>query len=319
MIDSEEETKHKRVDKRYHRWCPIPNCPAKPQKKLPNHFDSYHKNLSKEDRARYLKLAKHVPRGEKRPIKRLRGQQTLEASFMSLEKEREDEEEEEEKEEEEEEDGRSGTRGFPSYPVDEDPSLISFKAYLRSIAGKMRRERQADHMTKDFSDLHVGLIPFRSGSGCWRRTCSYMQKLERHGVGPDGQTQKLDALDAAVRYYREEILEDDSGNVVYGKAMKIADRLTVWRANLRKKRSKLQTARLEKQSAKKHHVTLEEVNKMLSCKQIWEDFAGVVDSLRKGLPVKNQELNLCTTIIAALLIFRSWQRPGAAMNATLDE
>ena len=148
---------------------------------------------------------------------------------------------------------------------------------------------------------------------------AYMQKLERHGVGPDGQTQKLDALDAAVRYYREEILEDDSGNVVYGKAMKIADRLTVWRANLRKKRSKLRTARLEKQSAKKHHVTLEEVNKMLSCKQIWEDFAGVVDSLRKGLPVKNQELNLCTTIIAALLIFRSWQRPGAAMNATLDE
>ena len=101
--------------------------------------------------------------------------------------------------------------------------------------------------------------------------------------------------------------------------MKIADRLTVWRANLRKKRSKLRTARLEKQSAKKHHVTLEEVNKMLSCKQICEDFAGVVDSLRKGLPVKNQELNLCTTIIAALLIFRSWQRPGAVMNATLDE
>ena len=86
MIDSDEESKHKREDKRYHRWCPIPNCPAKPQKKLPNHFDRYHKNLSKEDRARYLKLAKRVPRGEKRPIKRLRGQQTLEASFMSLEK-----------------------------------------------------------------------------------------------------------------------------------------------------------------------------------------------------------------------------------------
>ena len=116
---------------------------------------------------------------------------------------------------------------------------------------------------------------------------AYMQKLERHGVGPDGQTQKLDALDAAVRYYWEEILEDDPGNVVNGKTMRVADRMKVWRANLRKKRSKLQTARLEKQSEKKHHVTLEEVNKMLSCKQMWEDFAGVVDNLRKGLPVKN--------------------------------
>ena len=148
---------------------------------------------------------------------------------------------------------------------------------------------------------------------------AYMQKLERHGVGLDGQTQKLDTLDAAVRYYREEILEDDPGNVVYGKAMRIADKLKVWRASLRKKRSKLQAARLEKQSAKKHHVTLEEVDKMFSSKQMWEDFAGVVDSLQKGLPVKNQELNLCTTIIAALLIFRSWQRSGAAINATLDE
>ena len=42
---------------------------------------------------------------------------------------------------------------------------------------------------------------------------AYMQKLERHGVGLDGQTQKLDTLDAAVRYYREKILEDDPGNL----------------------------------------------------------------------------------------------------------
>ena len=76
------------------------NCPAKPQKTLPNHFDRYHRNLSKEriEQCTYLKMSKRVPKMEKQLIfKRLRGQQTLEALFMAQkEKEREEEEEEEE-------------------------------------------------------------------------------------------------------------------------------------------------------------------------------------------------------------------------------
>ena len=50
------------------------------------------------------------------------------------------------------------------------------------------------------SDSHVGLIHIPKWEQLLEKDMllAYMQKLERHGVGPDGQTQKLDALDAAV-------------------------------------------------------------------------------------------------------------------------
>ena len=223
--EEEEERKCKRVDKRYYHWCPIMNCPAKPpQKKLPNHFDRYHKNVSKEERTVYTKMAKKVPRIEKRPIfKRLRGQQTLEALFMA-QKEKEKVEEEEEEEEEEEKDMVDSTLSFPSYPVNEDPSHISFQAYLTSIAGRSKSEAQAEQTAKDVSKL-MRFACKNDPIPKWEwllekdMLLAYIEKLERHSVGADGQTQKLDAIDAAVRYYRQEKLQDDPGNVVYGKAL----------------------------------------------------------------------------------------------------
>ena len=100
-------------------------------------------------------MSKRVPKLEKRLIfKRLRGQQTLEALFMAQkEKEMEEEEEkgEEEEEDEEEKDMVKPTSSFPSYLVNENPSLIFLQAYLTSIAGRSKSEVQAEQIVKDVS------------------------------------------------------------------------------------------------------------------------------------------------------------------------
>ena len=50
-----------------------------------------------------------------------------------------------------------------------------------------------------------------------------------------------------------------------------------------------------------------------------EDFIDVSDKLGDELPVSTREMNACTIMMATLLTFRSWQRPGAVANATLVE
>ena len=67
----------------------------------------------------------------------------------------------------------SGTLSFPSYLVNEDPSLTFFQAYLTSIAGRSKTEAQAEQIAKDVPnscDLPAKIIQFQSGNGCWRKT-----------------------------------------------------------------------------------------------------------------------------------------------------
>ena len=95
---------------------------------------------------------------------------------------------------------------------------------------------------------------------------------------------------------------------IYEKTLRTSETISAWKASLRKKL----VVRLEKMSACKHTLTLDKVNRVLSCLEMWRD---IVKSLTKWLSVHNQELNLCTHMIATLFIFRSWQRPGAVLNA----
>ena len=52
---------------------------------------------------------------------------------------------------------------------------------------------------------------------------------------------------------------------------------------------------------------------------MWDHFHATLRKAETGRHVSNGELQTRTAAIAALLMFKSWQRPGAVTNMTLHE
>ena len=120
--------------------------------------------------------------------------------------------------------------------------------------GKDKSEKVANEMATDVSKF----LKFACGEQVvpdWRRLLdrdqimAFMDKLECHGCGSDGRVTKLDAIDAALRFFRLELLKDDPSNVLYAKAMKITETIKGWKATLRKQKTRKRIQRMEELSA----------------------------------------------------------------------
>ena len=61
--------KERRIIKRnFRKICPISGCRSKPQVKLLNHLAYAHKNLTQQERAKYIKDAEKISRYEKNKV-----------------------------------------------------------------------------------------------------------------------------------------------------------------------------------------------------------------------------------------------------------
>ena len=148
---------------------------------------------------------------------------------------------------------------------------------------------------------------------------AYMDKVERSKCGPDGRVTKLDALDAALRFFRLELLKDNPNNALHTKSLRISETIKSWKATLRKQKTRKRIQRMEELSAESESLSLDDVEAIIHCDAMWDEFTTIAENLGKGLPISDHELNRCTVMVATLLTFRSWQRPGAAYHMTLDE
>ena len=54
---------------------------------------------------------------------------------------------------------------------------------------------------------------------------------------------------------------------------------------------------------------------------MWGEFDNICHACRKGRggSISDNELDLCSVIIATNILYKSWQRAGAVCNATLEE
>ena len=54
---------------------------------------------------------------------------------------------------------------------------------------------------------------------------------------------------------------------------------------------------------------------------MWEEFDNISRQCRRGGGdgISDYELDLCIILVAINILYKSWQRPGAICNATLDE
>ena len=268
-------------------------------------------------------MARRVPPKEaKKPVlKPLRGQPTLEALFRSPTPPASSGTSDEDDNLTLPGPSARGTRAFKRYNIKEDTSLISFCHHLMSVDGKSKSKKVAEEIATDVSKF----LRFACGDGPipnWIRLLdrdqilAYIDKVKRAGCGPDGQIVKLDAIEAGLRFLRLSLLKDDPTNEYHIKASRISDSLQGWKATLRKQKTKKRVQRMEDLSSSS--LSLDEVDQVLKCQEMWEEYTKVAHQ-HGGGQVSSSTLDLCTTIIATLLTFRSWQRPGAVANATLQE
>ena len=309
--------KPKKCNRRnFRKVCPIPGCQAKPQVKLSNHFDKFHRQITKEERRLLIKNAKKIPRFEKNRVvlRTSKGQPTLEQIIRAPTPVSSEEEEVAE-------DVGVGTRSFPRYSKSES-TLVSFETYLQNIDGNQRSPKVAHEMATDVSKF----LKFACGAAPlpdWERLLdrdiiiAYMDKLKRFKIEADGRISKLDALDAGLTFMRRNLCKDDPNNTIFQRAMRMSDTIKGWKCTLRKEKTKRRMKRMEDLSSS--HLTLDEVDEMIQNESMWRSFNDIVDRMGKDLQVSTQEMDSCTIMVAALLTFRSWQRPGAVVNATMSE
>ena len=67
-------------------------------------------------------------------------------------------------------------------------------------------------------------------------------------------------------------------------------------------------------------LSLNEVNQLVECSLMWEEFDDICRQCRRGGDcISKYELHLCSIVVATTILYKSWQRPGAICNATLDK
>ena len=146
---------------------------------------------------------------------------------------------------------------------------------------------------------------------------AYHDKLERFGVGVEGQINKLDAIDAALSFIQLMVLKDKPTHPWHQRALRISESLKAWKATLRKRKTRKRAQRLEDLSATQ--LSIMELTQVLDCRAMGDDFHDILRRVETGRKVSNGELQRSTAAIAALLMFKSWQRPGAVANMTMRE
>ena len=146
---------------------------------------------------------------------------------------------------------------------------------------------------------------------------AFHEKVVKSGCGAAGQLSKLESLEAGLRFLRVDVLADDRGSHVFQKAQQASESIAGWKATIRKEKGRRRVQKLEELSSSKF--TLDDVERALRTPAIWDDFAQTTRNVECGREVTSSELNRATIVLAALLTFLSWQRPGAAANATLRE
>ena len=173
--------------------CQVPGCGVA-HKKPWNHLyqGKRHKTLSAEDKKRFLELV------------RLAGPTNTPSVKLEINQEKAAGEESQTAQYTITTTGRQkfgDTRNLPSIPLD-NPELLEFGVYLKSVAGGGKRP----HMAKQFCIDLGKYLKFASDPPTikdvlsFARISEYLEKLRALGLGPSGQAAKLTVIKTAMKF-----------------------------------------------------------------------------------------------------------------------
>ena len=323
---------------RYARVCPVRGCSSRPQRKLSQHMKYKHPYLTPEQRQAYLRKARRIDPPQRKKGNVPAGNPTLKQLFASpIERSRKLEHDKQEEtafsdedtpefdedvpEFDEDVSGMEGTRNWQRYDIGH-PMFYRFQDYLKGIDGGQRSEKTAKEIATDVSKFLWYACGRDSPNPNWARLTDrdqligFTDKLKRAKVGPEGQLSKLDALSAALKFLKVHVLADASHSL-YSKASLTEQVLAGWKTTLRKLKRKLRKSRLEKLSSEP--MSLGETTALINSKSIWVHFNQTCVEAERGEGVSGTRLDQATIALAASILYKNWQRPGAVVNATLEE
>ena len=213
-------------------------------------------------------------------------------------------------------DTRAGTsRNVERFPSDHE-ELVKFKSHLMGIGGKRRSASSADHIVAEISKmLYFG----DSDTLDWTHLTNknkmklYMEKMDELKVGPEGQLTKLERLTDALdylKYYHED------GRL----ATQVADiefHIDRWKKVLRGEKKKLRASRLERVSDL--NLDMSTITDVVDNPNLWNRFDATIEALQRGEDMTDTDLKLAMGSVTIALVLKSYQRPGAVCNCTVEE
>ncbi len=292
---------------RKYRLCPIPGCKSKPQKKLPNHMAKFHSRLSLNQKKRLLRKAQVVKQDHIK-VEPSQTKLTLEPADTVKIKKTGDRL-----------GGRKGkavTRTLGRFKASH-PELQIFKQHLMGLAGKKKSEKSATSVVTDISkmlyfhndeELQWNSITDR------QKLLLYMNKLQDLNVGPEGQLTKLERVCAAYHFLKRTKKDDrELSTQIKETEGEIYD----WKKTLRRQKQALNVRRLEKTS--EMDLNMGEITEVVDNPTMWAKFSDIVTRAKNGRDVPENDLKLAMGIMAAAVKLKSYQRPSAIINCTVEE
>ena len=148
-----------------------------------------------------------------------------------------------------------------------------------------------------------------------RKARAYLDMLNNTGAcGASGQLTKIDRLLHALRYMRLEVAVDNAG--VKHRCDIMEERLGQWKAGIRPEKKLQEEKGRAAAESDIDMITLEEAT---AVKQIRPDVVAAISNVAGAGGADTDDIKLILAFLLTLLAYRSWQRPGAVTNATLEE
>lgn len=138
----------------------------------------------------------------------------------------------------------------------------------------------------------------------------YIERLKHDGIGPDGITTKIERLGRALEYCRREKLLRSQD------CQPVIDRLAAWKHPFARQKPALQAERSLLDDATKDQERLDTVNSFFTNETLQSALTTIK---RKSKNFTSEDLAIVSTYLFCSLVYRNWQRPGAAINLKTHE
>ena len=242
-------------------------------------------------------------------------QDSADDCIISGEHREESAEEEEESGKDEEDEGCGNKKQkWPTHPLD-SKFLSDLRDYITSKHGRSRSKSEAQQIC-----LETGRFLYHSNSSSIDEMAlvdagaldAYLTALERHGASSSTLSAKVARLRVALEFLS---LKIDSQFLPEVDRMKTF--LKNWGSVYGKEARRLNRERLEDLS--ETPVNFEGATLFISCPEMRSLSRSVINKAKASQPLKGSDTRSVVIWLAGALMLANHQRPGAVVNATLDE
>jgi len=309
--ETTKDTRSSYKDHHRRKYCPIPGCRAGPQLRLAWHIKQQHSHIS---RARRLQLTRDAQVLEqKRVIKRPKNTPTLETLFARQGKKQSQPSIVKVGQEQ-----VRSTRNFPAFPKD-NPKVMNFCMYLKSLDGGRKNESEVAQISADVSKFLKFARPTASDP-VWQdllddgKVSAYLDFLQDSWcLWASWPVDKAGPHTT----WPQVLAPQDPPSQILPLATQTAimeERIKQWKTTIRPAKKKRQQI----MDDQRDQLKLKEAVEILRSKQMKLDLDDVFARAVTGRRVNEDDLKLALAAVMTRLLYRSWQRPGAAKNAMLD-